>query len=430
MTFRRACVLSLLFASAVPAPAFADVIREGVGERRESLRRMELAPFPAEAWSKLSDWTNGPAPTSADFSGKPVLICTWASWHNLGARAVKVALRASEKYGKDGLIVVLAHDPEGWKEADKPKPPAEGLTVLVANDAKGEFRKAIRSDNNPDFYVIDRAGQLRYADIATESVEEAVETVVKEKTDDAAGTKARLQKERDEAARKAGLTGGIRNEIDLTAIPELPYVAPAPEKYEHAGFPRAPRDPNQSNQNEDVPRAFPMPESGFYPSKPEMKGRVIVVYFWHPSILASYEPYMSDMELVQRQKGRDVCVVGVVAQLVKDQSGRPASEDEVDPVKALARLERIAKGRKINHAVLQDVDASMLGVFSQNNQSFVTGPPSHGLGVIISSDGNIRWWGRLDDTDNFPGMLDRIISADPGVKVRRENEANYIKNKK
>src|SRR3954470_18617576 len=68
-------------AGATPAFAQPDIIREGEGARRRELDKMELKPFPAEAWSKLSDWTNGPALTPGVTSGKVVLIVTWADWY-------------------------------------------------------------------------------------------------------------------------------------------------------------------------------------------------------------------------------------------------------------------------------------------------------------------------------------------------------------
>src|SRR5437899_5198040 len=105
------------FGLALASTAFAQpmIVREGEGQHRRDCDKMELKPFPADAWSKLSEWTNGPALTPGAASGKVVLIVTWADWYQPSVRALGLAKRLSEKYAKDGLIVVAAHDAQGWK---------------------------------------------------------------------------------------------------------------------------------------------------------------------------------------------------------------------------------------------------------------------------------------------------------------------------
>ena len=45
----------------------------------------------------------------------------------------------------------------------------------------GLTMKAFRADSFPDYYLIDRSGKLRFADLANSEVERAVELLIKEK---------------------------------------------------------------------------------------------------------------------------------------------------------------------------------------------------------------------------------------------------------
>ncbi|NDE18541.1 hypothetical protein EBZ80_26910 [bacterium] len=107
-----ACVGTVFAASS----AIAQPVREGEGSRREQLNSRELKPFASDAWSTLSDAKIGKLVNGNDIAGKPVLIVTWTSWLPTGDRALNVAKKAAETYAKDGLIVVVAHHPEGWND--------------------------------------------------------------------------------------------------------------------------------------------------------------------------------------------------------------------------------------------------------------------------------------------------------------------------
>jgi len=155
-----------------------DVVRSATGERQADMAKMELQAFPADAWGKLTAWAQGDALTPAKLDGKPVLIITWSSWHPASVKALAIGQRMQEKHGKDGLIVVGVHGAMGWdKAADVAK--TRGATFLLAHDEKGEFRKALKVSTDPDYYIIDRAGHLRYGALTPGSVEAACDEVVK-----------------------------------------------------------------------------------------------------------------------------------------------------------------------------------------------------------------------------------------------------------
>src|SRR5690606_34092120 len=143
-----------------------NVVREGAGTRRQQLDDMELKPFPAEAWGHLSQWTGEPVQPGA---GEPALIVTFASWYAPSMTGVSIAQRMPERDAEQGLKAVAGHDSRGYEDAAEVLEQRK-ITIPVALDAEGKFRQALKVDQDPDFYIIDRAGRLRYADIDTRSV--------------------------------------------------------------------------------------------------------------------------------------------------------------------------------------------------------------------------------------------------------------------
>lgn len=406
----------VLAAAAAGSPvAMGDVIREGAGSRRAALNAMELKPFPAEVWGKLSDWTGGKALTSADTSGQVVLICTWSGWYPPSTRALAVARRLAEDKAKDGLVVVAVHHPDGWKETEKPEA-KEGVKLFSAHDEKDEFRKALLVDQDPDFYVIDRAGQLRYADIATESVDEAVTALLAETSEKAAGLTAEMAAAKAKQEEEFRKTGSIRQGVDIRAIPDVPYTDPTPEMYAAASWPRV----EKTNQYElEAQRMVSLPEEGWFPAKPKVKGRAMVIYVFSPYIRRSYEDTIPAMDLLQRQNGRDLVVVGSVAPVRPDNQQNPQGED---PMALTKMAQNFVAARSLDHSILADggAAAGFSGLSGQGTFPWV---------VVASSDGVVRWSGN-PQSPSFRAAVDQVLRSDPGVKARRAAEEKFIRDRK
>lgn len=398
-----------------------NIIREGSGPRREALNKMELKAFPSDAWSKLTDWKNGDAPTASSLQGKVVLICTWKDWHPLSKSALKTARRLAEQKGAEGLVVIGVHDQEDWDQAEKPAAPANA-TFLLAHDSKGEFRKAIQSDADPDFYLIDRAGQMRYADIDTQSVEPAVVALLAEKADDAAGTEGRLQSEAKKRAEEAARTAALQQQIRFDNIPELPWTRPDKELYDKAKWPRLPRDDNLGINEEPQPKPISLPDTDWYPKKPETNGRVVLFYFFHPYMLRSFSDTIHEVDLWARQLGRDVVIVGVITNF-ETFDGYQIPDKEKTPQYLREQMESYGKTRNMDHYFVCDPNRSLIdAIIGQNNGGVVMLP----FFAISSSDNLVRWWSH-PRSPSFEGSLERIVRNDPGVKVRREAEEAWIK---
>ncbi len=397
-----------------------DVIREGSGTRRDALNKMELKAFPSDAFSKLSNWTNGEAPTATTFQGKVVLICTYKDWHPTSKNALKAARRLAELKGAEGLVVIGVHDPEDWEMAEKLTSPANA-TFLLAHDSKGEFRKALESDADPDFYVIDRAGQMRYADIATESVDTAIATCLAEKADDAASTQARLQEDAEKAAREGARSTAIQAQIRFDNIPELPWTRPDKEEYDKASWPRLPRDENMDINSEPQPKPISLPDTDWFPRKPETNGRVIFFYFFHPYMLRGMAEQMHAIDLAQRQLGRDVVVVGVITNF-DNFAGYQIPDKEKTPEYLREQMEKYGKSRNFDHYFVCDPNRAIIDAVVGMDMYEIPLP----FFAIASSDNLVRWWSH-PRAPSSRAALERILKVDPGVKVRREAEDAWIK---
>lgn len=424
MTIRRAVVIVTLLAlsGGCLAQSFQP-IREGDGPRRAELNKMELKAFPAEAWTKLSDWKNTSGVTSAETGGKVVLILTWSDYVPTSQKALDLAKRLAESKAKDGLAVVCAHSAKGWEEANKPKA-GEGVKLFLAHDAKGEFRSAIKSDADPDFYLIDRAGQMRFADITTETVQGAVEALLAESSGDAGKVNEKLAAEKaaaDAALRKAE---SINQQLDYTNIPELPFTKPAPEVYLKAKWPKVPRDPNAQqygNENKKPEaKAISLPgDSDFFPKKPEVNGRVTLVYLWHPNYIKSFEREMPRADLLQRQYGRDLVVVGAL--VVPPNNAQQLRDEDKDPEKLRKRMQDFAKARQTKHTFALDAGNSLFNSVVGNQNEFPV--PFY---ILIGTDGLAHWWSTAEAMDPTGALL-TMLENDPGVLARRKAEEEYVK---
>ena len=144
----------------------------GAGKTREQLDAMQLKPFDQKLWANLSDWT-GTAPKPEDMNGKVVMIVTWASWYKLSAPAMRIAESLYEKNKDKGLVVVGVHNRRGAENAGE-SAKSLGITFPWALDKEDKFHGALHGDQDPNIYVIDRSGDLRYALIDVASMEPAI----------------------------------------------------------------------------------------------------------------------------------------------------------------------------------------------------------------------------------------------------------------
>ncbi len=88
-------------------------------------------------------------------------------------------IKLFEKHQKDGLVILGIHSESGHEKAaefvkDKKIP------YPIALDTKGKTVEAFGADSFPDYYLIDRSGQVRVADLANAGLDGALKTLLAE----------------------------------------------------------------------------------------------------------------------------------------------------------------------------------------------------------------------------------------------------------
>lgn len=410
-------------------PPGADLPREGTGSRRAALDRMELKPFDQALWGALSGWTNGGALDAAGTKGKVVLVYTWTSYLPTALRPISTLSRLQSQYGEQGLIVVGVHPDAGWADAAGELERRRG-EFRIAQDAEGGFREALMVDQDPDFYLIDRAGQMRFADLDTSAVARAVEILVEETAEEAQTLNERLEAERAAADVDFGRSRDIRQEVHLSDIPELPFPQPSAEEYAAIKWPEIEPEDERSRRSrraEPEPGALPtFGDDAFFMGKPNFAGRVTVAYFFNPKVYRSYQ-YLDEANRLQQAHGRDVVVLGVMTPENDPDKRSRDDEPEITAEEWASDFLAFAKTREPRHALVSDYSASLVDALNANTRSRDGNVLGLGLApyvVVASSDGVIRWHGPAGSRW-FKFMLDETLRLDPGVKSRREVEEHY-----
>ena len=406
-----------------------EITRRGEGSRRTELTKLELKPFAADAFGKLGDWTNGTALTNADIKGKVVLVVTYSSWFKPAAKVVESARKLAETYAKKDLIVVAVHDKDGWADAEKTKSP-DGAKFLLALDTKNEFRKSLWSGQDPEIYLIDRAGQLRFAGIASDAMENAVKKLTDEKEADAAKINDLIaaEKARIEAERRR--TTGAADVIDMTRIPELGFNQPVEAEYEAAKWPLPPMSDQQEKDYKSdgkLPpvRAVSLPEEGWIGKVPPRRGRVVVVFFFHPDHISTRFNEVIDVISENQRATRDVIYSLAVINPANIGSQRDKDKKyEADPEKITKRLQEFLKNRKSDVPFFLDMDNAL---YDAARPEHITEIENGSPMAVISTDGVMRWFGGTGDW-NSRGLksLDVCVNVDPAVIARRAVEDKWL----
>jgi len=395
-TFVVAAMTLALAAGGVSAQS--DIAREGSGQHRAACNKLELTAVPADFWSTLTDWTNGSALTAESTKGKVVLIGTWWSAYKPSHKAVETLQKLSDKYGKDGLIVIGVHHDSGWDGAKKVLDDQKA-TFLVAHDKGNALRTAVNSDQDPDFYVIDRAGNFRYVDIQTPSVANAVQAAVNESVEDAKAAPSKVASAAMKAADLAERTQTLSGDLKPGQILNVPFTFPEASAFTDASWPEQNQNVQyaKSVQGSKLPVEFTVEK--WITAKPNTNGRVMVLDFW-ATWCGPCKRAMPTLDQLYLDNKKDLAIIGV--------SDEP--ESTVSPFLSSHK-----------HAYFQAFDTKQ-NVYKSLE---ITAIPHC---VIISSDGVVRWQGNPLQPE-FVKTVKAVIAADPGVAARRKAEGDYMKSK-
>lgn len=157
-----------------------DFKREGKREKKDPLENKTAPALEVGQWMNTGE--GGKALKLADLKGKVVLIDFWGTWCGPCRAAIPHLKELHTKYKDKGLVVIGIHTRNG---ADKAAAYVkdEQIPYPIAVDEKGKTVETYGVDSFPDYYLIDRKGNLRVADLANSEVDRVLEILLAEKAE-------------------------------------------------------------------------------------------------------------------------------------------------------------------------------------------------------------------------------------------------------
>ena len=172
-------VAMLLAGTAIADKAADDFRRERSPKNGAAKDALEGKAPPA---LQVKGWVNadgGKGVDLASLKGKVVVLDFWGTWCGPCRAAMPKLKELLAKHKDAGLVIIGVHTTNGGDQmADFVK--KESLPWASAVDDEGKTVKAFAVDSYPDYYLIDRSGNLRVADLANGELDKAVEALLKE----------------------------------------------------------------------------------------------------------------------------------------------------------------------------------------------------------------------------------------------------------
>jgi len=368
--------LAVLAATGVATAAGPSMDRERHRDRA-SLDALEGAPIPAEALASLKDWTHRGVLENTD--GRVVVLGYVSTSDPMSWMTISKLQRVARNH--PDIVVAAIHPSEGWGGVWDKVLDGE-IGIPMTRDEGDAFKNAVHADDASDLYVIDRAGNLRYADLESKSLKDALELLTSETPEQAI---ANAQIEAGGGTATAGSSGSATNG---SASADSQSTIP-PAMYRRADWP--PHMPEQyisakhNFQGREIPLEVGDNEQ-WVMNRRDLDGKVLLIDFWATWCGPCLRAAPTLKKLQEKHEGK-LEVVGI-----------GGSEPKQDFVNFLKR-------NPSNYAQMFDARKTLSSAIG------VQGIP-HVL--IVSTDGVVRFQGN-PLFDQFEQYVDKIVAEDPMV---------------
>ncbi|MBW3599233.1 MAG: TlpA family protein disulfide reductase [Planctomycetes bacterium] len=175
-------LLSLALALTLTPFLFAEDAKDDFQrERREGDTSKDELEGKTPPELQVENWLNteGKDLKLSDLKGKVVVLDFWGVWCGSCRAAMPHLKELYAKHKDKGLEVIGVHTTMRGEDAAA-YVEEEALPWPVAVDVEKKTVEAFRVDSFPDYYVIDRKGDLRVADLANKELDRVVEALLNE----------------------------------------------------------------------------------------------------------------------------------------------------------------------------------------------------------------------------------------------------------